>query len=559
MDTNSSTTRAAGATPKGTPNTQGKVKQQLSRALPALTFLVILCTSAILLRGPDLLLNMPFNPDEAELLAQGRRAQVSLFPPYESFTTTTHTLLWPMFMGALGLIGIPLGFVTAHIIAAVAYVLLAFTMYLVTAHHLGWKIAFLLVLPSSIWILSLTGDFLSLSSELLPMLMIALAVLIFSLPRTSPTLPRLVAAAVILGCVFWAKPQLTPVAASITLTLILITVLSTRHGSPARSVGRLTIAMVGVTGFLAPTIMVLVVLLASNNLVNFYEETVLYQLSYVTERDTLGGQSPNMLIRPSLAAIFVTGFAPAVLWALAAFVVWVNRSGASDRSIINWQVAIWIIPMVAAFVTLTMAFPLFDHYANILFVSFMTSGTLVIATTSWWTSALTRNEASSVTVEVAFLVALVVISLSILPRIWDNGSIWRDGNIRFSSQDVSSEPLTAICPPNSRVVVWGWASELYAWFSWIPASRFVNSWQLAPLINIDRHKQALEAELAANPPDCIVEANGDGFFGSRLLPGSFTDTMQGSSAFLDSCYQYSREQLSDQRFVDVWRKTTQCG
>ncbi len=33
--------------------------------------------------------------------------------------------------------------------------------------------------------------------------------------------------------------------------------------------------------------------------------------------------------------------------------------------------------------------------------------------------------------------------------------------------------MSALCPAGEPVFVWGWAAELYAYYNWQPASRFV--------------------------------------------------------------------------------------
>ena len=48
-----------------------------------------------------------------------------------------------------------------------------------------------------------------------------------------------------------------------------------------------------------------------------------------------------------------------------------------------------------------------------------------------------------------------------------------------SATDATS--LSTDCPTGSRVLVWGWAAELYSSYDWTPASRYVNAtWQIFP-------------------------------------------------------------------------------
>ena len=75
--------------------------------------------------------------------------------------------------------------------------------------------------------------------------------------------------------------------------------------------------------------------------------------------------------------------------------------------------------------------------------------------------------------------------------------------------------------------MWGWASELYSYNDWVPASRYVNPWVLSPAAKIETYRRRMEQEISSRPPQCVVEAIGPTFFGEygpdkrivRLLPG----------------------------------------
>ena len=89
------------------------------------------------------------------------------------------------------------------------------------------------------------------------------------------------------------------------------------------------------------------------------------------------------------------------------------------------------------------------------------------------------------------------------------------------------DAIRAQCPSGARVVVWGWASELYSYNDWVPASRYVNPWVLSPAAKIETYRRRMEQEISSRPPQCVVEAIGPAFFGEygpdkrivRLLPG----------------------------------------
>ncbi len=104
--------------------------------LQFLAFFAVLALVLVLVRGDLLWTSGMQNPDEAELMAEGRSAAGNLFP-YSDYTTSTHLFLWPFVLGVLGLVGVPLTLVTAHVISGLSYVLLGTTGWFLTMRRIG--------------------------------------------------------------------------------------------------------------------------------------------------------------------------------------------------------------------------------------------------------------------------------------------------------------------------------------------------------------------------------------------------------------------------------------
>ena len=108
--------------------------------------------------------------------------------------------------------------------------------------------------------------------------------------------------------------------------------------------------------------------------------------------------------------------------------------------------------------------------------------------------------------------------------------------------------LGVACPPGSRVLVWGWASELYAYYDWIPASRYANAtWLIYANSKQAEYASIMEGELRRDPPGCIVEALGPPFFAGIDPASTLTTFVPGVSSLLESCYTGSDETTFDGR------------
>jgi hypothetical protein len=86
-----------------------------------------------------------------------------------------------------------------------------------------------------------------------------------------------------------------------------------------------------------------------------------------------------------------------------------------------------------------------------------------------------------------------------------------------ASEDLPGNKLIELCEAKSNVMVWGWASELYAYNDWQPPTFFVNnavhlivgedgpdSWNYKVTVNAITDPKTV----------CVVEAIGPSFFGS---------------------------------------------
>jgi hypothetical protein len=127
---------------------------------------------SLLFRGYQLTTFAYLNPDEAELMVDARAALLSPVP-FSTWMTTTIGPVWVLVLAGLGALGLPLTIASAHFLAAVAYGLLGFGVYVLLRRSFGFLPGFTLAL---VWWLPLAlgvplgsqSDFGAMTTELLP-------------------------------------------------------------------------------------------------------------------------------------------------------------------------------------------------------------------------------------------------------------------------------------------------------------------------------------------------------------------------------------------------------
>ena len=112
---------------------------------------------------------------------------------------------------------------------------------------------------------------------------------------------------------------------------------------------------------------------------------------------------------------------------------------------------------------------------------------------------------------------VLIISLSavapIIKGLLNTSTTIKYNEARF--KELSSSQVLNFCPANSQVLVWGWSSELFSYFDWTPTPYVVND--VARIKVTGLNKVQIERIVAAalnKETDCIFEAVGPQYFGS---------------------------------------------
>jgi hypothetical protein len=481
-------------------------------ALAVLVVLVVIC------RGAVFHSDAVFNPDESEMLAAGRRAALGI-QPYGTYTSPTFLFLWPLLLGVLSSIGFSLTLSLAHILSGIAYVWIAFVVWFGVARYMGWRRSALLVLPTSLYLFAgipapnlVDGDlgfpdFLSLGTELLPISLLMASCCVIVTGRGVPGHWRLLLASAIAGMAMWAKPQTVIVAGSFVVAALLLRyILTERSWGKEGAKATAKDAAIACGGFFVPSVLFFIWMVAGDTLQYFIQEPARVNWTYITARDTLpGGAALTIWQRFEPLGNFVLGYPLAIVWALAGLVGFTAIRTKRVRSMTTATAVLWLTPLVAATATLALSFPLFPHYANLLYgggaIAAVLGARVAIAA-----DPMRRHVAAAWAplALIGTLAALAAISAT-GGAIYRNLDTIREHPATFTGG--TSDPLEKACPRGSRVLFWGYGLEFYAAYDWVPASRYVNiGWILIDSKRQNVYQDRFVGEIRSAPPQCIVEA-----------------------------------------------------
>jgi hypothetical protein len=527
------------------------------------------------LRGDALLSPVMINPDEAELLAEGKRAMLSLVP-YRDYTSTTHLFLWPLVLGLLGRLGFALSLPTAHFLSGIAYLYLVLVGWYALSRYVHWLYALACITPAALVLFAarrMTGpDYVALNTELLPIVLLTGALLLIHTGDPSRWRPRLAFAAALIGASVMAKPQVLPLAGGFLVACV-AAVWAQRSfalGHPEAG-GKLNVratAVWAVVFGIAPWICAVAWMAVAGTLHAFIEESVWFQIDYIFNREQIEGAA--WAVDPPSAAGRLTGIADLLSSIPVAFLVLVAAGDARSGSVLlsrgwpgrrrrNALVVLFGVTF-CAIVTCAGSWPLFTHYGNFVYAGCILAAVSSCAMLGPRSARQVTTGSKSYRIAALIVAPALVLSLLIASRAAFVGSTPENVLTQYDDGETSPEmrwdalrrPNLAIpgaasgpawdtirshCPTGERVMVWGWAAELYSYNDWTSPTRYVDShWQLLGLSKRAVYARRLAQELTARPPVCIVEGIGPAFFGEFGTDRGIATTLPGLTAFLDRCY-----------------------
>jgi hypothetical protein len=497
----------------------------------------------------------PYNPDEAEVLAEGRLAAANLWPIHGSYATPTHLALWPISLGILSKLGIPLVMSTAHVLSAFAYSFMSFVGWYLLSKRYGWLRSAILVLPTTVVLADTSNtDLLSLGTELVSCILITGALLLLFGPSSRPGIWRLGGVGFLAGAAIWAKLQV----GFLSLAVVIVAagwVFLHDENPPSRVwdriVNRSTIALV--VGLVLPAVLFVLLVAAGGSWHDFMRDPVDFTLSYARER----GPTP-LSVKTQGVLDLVLRQPGAILWAVAGLVNWGHRNDYRwTRPVL--APLMWATPLIAGVITLFFSYPIFDHYGNFLLMAGLMAG---VVGTMFRQPVLAEAEATAETAltprHPARTAATWVIALFCVGLTFSMG----ENSIRnwdfTTSRPTADATLTSLCPKKSAVYVWGWASEMYAYQDWLPGTRYVDYeyFLQIPGANDSRYVKEATAELTSRPPTCVVQALTPPYFAP--FPQTVTDVLPGVAPLLKRCYTEKDVTPVTGGTLQVYRRTRAC-
>lgn len=500
----------------------------------------------VFIRLPYIANPISLNPDEAELIASGRRAMLDLVP-YRTFTTSTSGVWWPLFLGWLGRLGFPLNLKGAHFLSAFLGATICFCFYLIlkrqTTTRSSVMITLLIALPWASGFSLFSGeyprDFSALATALLPLTFLAVSVVLFRMADTKSSLYYW--SLFFAGLAIFSKYH---------FLLVGLFVAGVVYWKLSRVTGKYVKSFcLSLSCLLIPTLLVFLIAAIFNRNSYSYREPLYLAIDYLSARSTTANEV-SILMRLSDFVSTIWAFPSLLLVAL--LVLAGDASSKVVTSSTKGSDLLTFVKVSSGFsigaLSVTIPGTGFAHYLHLLIAGLLITF-MFLNNEDQDRSKTKSNPLNSFTL---FLV-LVLSTISFTNQILGTQSVWsqlknavRLDKAQISLETISSpvdEKIPRLCPPKSKVLVWGWSADLYSYYDWVPATRYtVQSGMITgstePWNSLagDMRRQ-ISAELFAKPPICIFNAVGPGFFPYVFLnPQKIQYQLSGARQFLEENY-----------------------
>ena len=385
------------------------------------------------------------NPDESLMLAQALRYTRD-FVPWRGVDGTSSGPLNSWYLLLPHLLGMPLYYKGAHWLAAVSWSASTMACWLAARTAFGARNALAGAAAMAAWLVCQQGnDFLQYSSEVLPALLLSLA-----LVGAAKGGRGYFAAAALLGLVPWSKLQAAPIGAVVG-AWILARILWPPGGSAApRRPGRLRTASIVLGLSLLPTLILVGFVAHGGALGEMWRSYVVANL-YYSGPFALRGFVSGLLEREWDWAIGPWSMGLLAIWG-AGFAL--RRRWTRQPRLLGVTSLAWIVFLASWFVCARPARG-FKHYQLLLLpgLALLTAGTL---------DALDRDPSASPGISKCAWVAIsAYLLLQLRPAITTMRLISLASDSPVTDAKIVLYKIETLAPGSEGILVWGWFPSLY--------------------------------------------------------------------------------------------------
>ncbi len=473
-------------------------------------------------RIPYLLNPLAINPDEGELLATAKLASKSFFP-YSNYTTPTFGPVWPEFLSLFYNLGLNLSFKHAHLISfillIISYPIFQFCIHMRFNMDINFTLIFLFInliifLPASI-------EFGFLATETLPLAILTLSAIIMFRFRISPK--TVYVAGLFSGLAVFSKYQVILIAFCIPLILIVRKI----HFSILKCFMWYSFGMLSLATFL------FIWVYLGGGFYNFFFDSLLFSFGYTSDgfgrfsggaslEDKFQSGIKLLISQPMVVVILVLVLSLVIYWTKA------NQIRIQEKDGMKGIITV-LIPIFIGFLSISIPGNGYSHYLLIFIWCLQFSLILLLVLIkSKKVNSMNKelkieiprfNRFKSKLVYLSILIMLTSLIVFIKPspsRITNQFYRIQENNMRFDSLRTSLlREFQFACPRESKVIVWGWSSEYYTYFDWIPIDNLINdAIKLKLGFNEKEVQRNVIKALKQGDVQCIVNAVGNNYFGN---------------------------------------------
>lgn len=449
----------------------------------SLLFCGVSISFLLIVRWPVIMLDVPLNPDEAQMIANAMKFAVDPVP-WRSVDTTSSgplnsmVLMWPY------LIGQDVTFATARL-TAVGLISGAW-LFIYGALKGVPPVARIGAAAIMMMLLIATGspDFLHYSSERLSIFLLCAPIFLMITQRSTWSFAL---TGLALGCVPFAKLQAAPIAFALGAAVV-----AAAWFGQSDHVKKAAAAIVAGC---APTALIVALMSVAGDLHELWDSYLGWAITFMSSRGAVPNPARIMQTDPGFTPYFAGAL---VIVFVGAVTCW--------RSIVAGPRQIWAIGIGALFFIMSLgallsARAIFAHYLLL-----MIAPLAFLCGVVWSSLKTKRNRLVCAT---TFSVVLTIVCVGSLfgPRFVVIG-------LAQATSPFERHRLFSWVPVHSGgLLVWGWAPELHVYSGIPPATHDTQSWnQTHPSSRLNYFRARLMDDLSRSPPAIIVDAAAPGAF-----------------------------------------------